>query len=302
MSYPTRTRALWTALAGAALLFAAIAALQMRIDSHRTEGQGAEGLLLRSPAVVKNLSLGYGSLLADIYWTRVVQYYGERVATRNARFDLLWPLLDITTTLDPKLVTAYRFGAIFLSESGDGGPGRTDLAIRLVQRGIKANPDVWALDGDLGFLYYWHLKDYRKAAAAYLRASENPQSPPILKMMAAHMEQEGGSLQTSQLIWSEIYASTQSKAVRDLALKTLRQLKVQQDLEYLNQLAGEYHKRFGRMPVSLDEMENAGLLKGIPVDAEGYPYILSPDGTFHPSPKSPLAASVSADMPSPAAK
>ncbi len=87
------------------------------------------------------MSLGYDSLLADLYWTRAVQYYGSRAGFADAKFGLLWPLLDIATTLDPKLIVAYRFGAIFLSEPPPAGAGRTDLAIELVKRGIAENPD-----------------------------------------------------------------------------------------------------------------------------------------------------------------
>ena len=38
-------------------------------------------------------------------------------------YQLLYPLLDITTTLDPHFNIAYRFGAIFLSEPYPGGAG-----------------------------------------------------------------------------------------------------------------------------------------------------------------------------------
>ena len=45
----------------------------------------------------------------------------RRSATRPT--SLLYPLLDLTTTLDPHFNIAYRFGAIFLSEPYPAGPG-----------------------------------------------------------------------------------------------------------------------------------------------------------------------------------
>ena len=74
------------------------------------------------------MSLGYDALLADIYWTRAVQYYGAKLPTSDRDFHLLWPLLDVATTLDPHLIAAYHFGSIFLSEK-QGGAGRPDLAL-----------------------------------------------------------------------------------------------------------------------------------------------------------------------------
>src|SRR5260221_703504 len=60
-----------------------------------------EVLYMPSGKSVKRMSLGYSSLLADIYWTRAVQYFGDKLNQRSMRYDLLYPLLDITTDLDP---------------------------------------------------------------------------------------------------------------------------------------------------------------------------------------------------------
>jgi tetratricopeptide (TPR) repeat protein len=279
----------WAAVVGVPLLFAAIAAVQMRIDTRtRTAAQEKEELLLSSPTAVRKLSLGYDSLLADIYWTRAVQYYGSRVGTPHANFDLLWPLLDITTTLDPKLIVAYRFGAIFLSETGDAGAGRTDRAIELVKRGIAANPDEWRLDSDLGFLYYWRMKDYPDAAAAYFEGSKNAKAPGWMRLMAARVAEKGGSFETSRMIWSEISESTKDPRIRKRALEQLQGLKAEEDERHLDELAETYQKRFGHYPESLNQLRDAGFLPGIPVDPAGYPYVLGHDGKTRLDPQSPV--------------
>jgi tetratricopeptide (TPR) repeat protein len=286
MSHPNQ-RLKWFAAACVPLLFVCVAVLQTGIDAGtRTAAQEKDELLLSSPSAVRKISLGYDALLADIYWTRAVQYYGSRVGTDHPNFDLLWPLLDITTTLDPKLVIAYRFGAVFLSETGRGGAGRTDLAIKLVKRGIAANPDQWELGADLGFLYYWRMGDYPDAAAAYLEASKIPNAPLWLKIMAARVAQKGGSLETSRMIWSQLYESTQNRLVKKRAEEMLRGLKAQEDETQLNELASEYRKRFGRFPLSAAELRDAGLLRGIPIDPDGYPYTFGPDGKSQLNPQS----------------
>lgn len=298
MRQPSQTRALWIALVGVPLLFAALAGLQTRIDAQtRTVAQQKEDLLLRSPSVIKKMSLGYNSLLADIYWTRAVQYYGARFATKGATFELLWPLLDICTTLDPKLIVAYRFGAIFLSESGTGGAGRPDLAVELVNRGIATNPDEWRLNMDLGFLYYWRLKDYGESATAFLDGSKKPGAPSWLAIMAARVAQKGGSLETSRMIWSEIYESNKDPKIRQRALDTLRGLKAEEDERQLNEIADEYKQRFGRYPTSTSELRSAGLLAGIPVDPLGYPYVFDRNGKAQLNPESPVMIPQEPNMP-----
>jgi hypothetical protein len=289
MSYPSQNRALWTAIAGVPLLFVAIAGLQVKIDAGaRAHAPENQELLLRSGSALRQMSLGYNSLLADIYWTRAVQYYGSRAGVDGANFDLLWPLLDIATTLDSKLTIAYRFGAIFLSEPPPAGAGRPDLAIELVKRGIAKNPDDYFLSGDLGFLYYWRMKDYPNAAAAYLEGSKIPNAPSWLKMMAARILEKGGSLETSRMIWSEIYQSAQNKDVRDDAMKTLSGIRAQEDEAQLDELAQEYEKRFGRFPASAGDLHDAGLLRGVPVDPAGYPYVFGADGKSSLDPRSPV--------------
>jgi hypothetical protein len=289
VSASSHRRTVWIAAAAIPVLFALLFVLQTRIDARtRSEAQEQEELMLRSPAAIEKMSLGYNSLLADVYWTRAVQYYGDRVATPHATFGLLWPLLDISTTLDPKLLPAYHFGAIFLSEPGVIGAGRPDLAVKLVKRGIAANPDRWGLYGDLGFLYYWHFQDYKDAANAYLDGSKTPQGPAWMAIMAARLEQKGGSIETSRMMWSQIYESSTNANVRKMALNTLKGLKAEEDENELDKLAAQYRDRFGRFPSTMGEMRDAGFIRGIPADPEGYPYILGPDGKAGLDPHSPV--------------
>ena len=282
-------RALWTAALGVPLLLAAIAALQARIDgSTRAFNNQADALTLPSSGAVRRLSLGYDALAADIYWTRAVQYYGARAGSLGARYDQLFPLLDIATSLDPKLTVAYRFGAIFLSEPPPVGAGQTGLAIQLVKSGLAANPDNWQLASDLAFLYYWRLHDYPAASQAYFDGSRMTGAPSWMKIMAAIVAQRGGALDTSRLIWTEIYNSTNDKNVRDRALKTLRGLRALEDEQLLDQLAREYQQRFGHFPSSPSDLRDAGLVRGNPVDPQGYAYVFGPDGKSQLNPQSPV--------------
>jgi hypothetical protein len=271
------------------VLFVAIASLQIRMDAQAAEsGAQQDELIFTSGPLLKKMSLGYDSLLADVYWTRTIQYYGSRIGTHHANFDLLYPLLDVTTTLDPKLIAAYRFGAIFLSEPAPIGAGRTDLAIQLVRHGIAANPEDWMLSSDLGFLYYWRLKDYPNAAAAYLEGSKNPAAPVWMRLMAARVAEQGGSIDTSRMIWQQMFDSTKDPKIRKWLRTQIDGLTALDDEIHLNEIAEDYRKRVGRYPFSTREMREAGLLPGIPVDPAGYPYVIGYDGKAHLAAESPV--------------
>ncbi len=71
MTFRSPSRQMWTTGALIPVFFLAIAALQQRIDAKTgTIARQQDELLLRSGQAARNLSLGYDSLLADIYWTR----------------------------------------------------------------------------------------------------------------------------------------------------------------------------------------------------------------------------------------
>jgi tetratricopeptide (TPR) repeat protein len=269
--------------------FEGIWLLQHRIDTQRASiSEERDEVLLRSPRLVKAMGLEYAPLLADIYWTRVVQYYGNKHLRGQANLELLWPLLDITTTLDPNLVIAYRFGAMFLSPPAPGGAGRPDLAVQLIQRGIQANPDYWRLYEDLGFVYYFDLKDYQKASAAFLEGSKNPKALVWMKIMAAKVAAEGESFETSMFLWKDIYDSTADPMVKKNALTHMQLLKVKEDCKRLDALADEFEKRFGRRPARISDLAQAGLIRGIPRDPSGYAYVVGKDGKAELNLDSPL--------------
>jgi hypothetical protein len=285
----SHTRAMLLALVAVPALFALCAALQTRIDADTLAMyQDKDELLLRSGALLKKLSLGYEPLLADVYWTRVVQYYGVRARKPGATYEQLWPLLDITTTLDPKLMIAYRFGAVFLSEQPPAGPGEADLAVELVKRGIAENPDEWRLYEDLGFLYSIHLKDYKKAAEAYLEGSKNPNAQIWMKVMAARVAETGNELETSRLIWVGVYSSTKDELVRRRAAQHIDSLDAALGLKRLNESSEDYWRKFGRFPTSMQELRDAGLVSGTLQDPAGFPYVMGPNGVPQLDPKSPI--------------
>jgi hypothetical protein len=234
------------------------------------------------------LSLEYAPLVADIYWTRVVQYFGNKQAENQVDLRLLWPLLDVTSVLDPQLMPVYHFGSTFLSDASPRGAGRPDLAVELLERGLRANPDEWRLYYDLGFVYYFDMKDYAKASAALYEGSKNPKAFIWMKAMAAKIATEGNSTETSNFLWQDVYNTTKDSLVKQNALRHLQLLRAEDDCKQIDTVTDEYQKRFGRRPVRMSELVQSGLLRGEPKDALGYPYILSEAGKAELNLKTPL--------------
>ncbi|MGH9512581.1 MAG: tetratricopeptide repeat protein [Terriglobales bacterium] len=249
-----------------------------QVDRVRGHATLEEVLYVSSPKALKRLSLGYSGLLADIYWTRAVQYFGSKQVQGADEYKLLGPLLEITTTLDPKLLVAYEYGSNFLTAKPPQGAGMPDQAIALVKQGIKNNPDEWHLYYDLGFIYYLELKDYRDAADAFARGSRLPNAHPWLKVMAARAAQEGGEAQMARMLWTTTFETTPNKDVKANAAAHLRALKVDADVTSLEALQSQFKEKTGHFASSFAELAAAGMLRGVPVDPLGVPYKLVAEG------------------------
>ena len=235
-------------------------------------------LYLRSPAAVSRAVLSFDALAADVYWIRAIQHYGSTRLSKTAdkRYPLLYPLLDLTTSLDPQFTLAFRFGAIFLAESPPDGPGRPDLSLHLLQKALSANPDRWQYAVDIGFVHYWWLQDYRAAAAWFERAAAMPNASWWLRSLAATTLAEGGDRRSSRQMWQGIYDTADHEWLRNNARLRLAQFDALDQCDQLAVIVGQYERATASFPASWTSVVAAGLLRGIPIDPAGTPFALDP--------------------------
>jgi len=236
-------------------------------------------LYLPSPQAVKRLSLGYSGLLADIYWTRAVQYFGQKHLADEMNYNLLYPLLDITTDLDPHLLISYEFGSIFLSQPPPAGAGQPDKAVALLEKGIRANPDEWKLYFSLGFVNYMDRKDYKAAFLAFQRGSQTSHAHPWLKVMAATMAQRANETAMAFEIWKFLDDTTQDKLIKENAEQHMTAIVVDRTIMELERRITIYTQRTGHPPASWFDLGRESLLSGVPLDPTEKPYKLMPGGT-----------------------
>jgi hypothetical protein len=286
---------------GLGLLVLASVALQIVRDRvHAEEQPPAQQLLyFSSGEALKRLTLSYESVAADIYWIRAIQAYGAgRLAQEADRFDLLYPLLDITTTLDPHFTIAYRFGAVFLSEPPPGGPGRPDLAIALLEKGMRVAPGKWEYVHDVGFVHYWHVRDMEAAAQWFRRAGDVPGAPEWLLPLAAVTLAEGGRRSASRFLWQQIQQTADHEWLRAAADRRLLQLEALDEIERLEAIVRAYARERPADPLSWPRLVEAGVLARVPGDPAGTPYELNPwwgdvtvaaDSPLFPLPAEPQA-------------
>jgi len=237
--------------------------LQRWIDAQRGPNAVIEDTLyVASGKTIKRLSLGFDGLVADLYWLRTIQYFGRKAqqvkGVRNINdvsdwhLDLLEPLLNITTELDPHYIAAYRFGALFLPDINPQG------AIRFVERAIRENPNEWRLYQDLGYIY-WKQARFREASETYERGSSVPGAPAWMKTMSANLLVKGGDRETARAMFAQIYEQSTDDYSRQMSLARLKSLRAEDEIAFLNKLVADYREKGGACPESL-----AGLIRSLP--------------------------------------
>ena len=263
-----------------------------------------QSLYLQSGSAARRLTGAYSAVAADLYWIRAIQHYGATklrltaaaklapepppmIAAPPDEYALLYPLLDLTTSLDPRFNIAYRFGAVFLAEPYPSGPGRPDLAIALLEKGLRERPDKWEYMEDIGFVHYWYDHDYRAAAAWFQKASEVPGAPWWLRSLAATTLAQGGDRQSSRVMWEAIRQSAEIAWLRQDAERRLVQLRALDEIDAVQRAVDAYARRTGQPPADWAALARGGVLRGVPLDPTGTPYELDA-GRVRLSRSSPL--------------
>jgi hypothetical protein len=297
----------------AVLLAAAVQLQAARERAYPAGGETEASLYLRSGVALRRLSGAYTALFADVYWIRAIQYYGgnkQRLDTLRAlgpiapepppsiavdAFPLLYALLDITTTLDPRFNIAYRFGSVFLAEPYPRGADRPDLAIALLEKGLRERPEKWQYMQDIGFVHYWFRHDFIAAARWFQKAADVPGAPWWLRSLAATTLAQGGDRESSRAMWSAILQTSEIEWIRKDAQRRLLQLQALDAVDVLQRVADEYSRRSGA-GADWRAMVGARVLRGIPLDPTGVPFDLtngrvqlSKSSLLWPPPEEPAA-------------
>ena len=269
-----------TLVAGTCMALSMLASVFLLHISNRFQPRDIvdDALYISSSKMVRKASLGFDGLMACIYWTRTVQYFGRRHFQQEKSYNELAPLLEITTALDPHLLPAYQFGASFLAPNPPYGAGQPERAVRLMEYGIEHNPDNWHLYYDLGFVYYTELHDFKKAGEVFDKGSQVSGAHPFMKVLAASMAEHAQDFNTAKLLWSAAYESTEETNIRQNALEHLRSIQVEEDVTNLQNAVNRFAQSNGRTPASLWEVVSAEHWRGLPLDPDGNSYELSLDG------------------------
>lgn len=257
-----------------ALLAPVVPWAQSHIDRHAGLFRSQEEVLyLWTGEQVARVFPGFEGFLADVYWLRTVQYFGgQRLFAHGKHFELLRPLVEITTALDPRMEIAYRYGAVFLSEAPPVGAGRPREGIEVLREGAQRNPRSWRLRQNLGFFYFLYLRDARRAAAVLDQAADIPGAAFWLRTLAASLLAKGGDRAAARQMWQRMFDQAEEGVLKENARLQLRILDALDMADRIGAAVAAYERSRGRRPGSLYELARSGFWRGPLVDSAGVPF------------------------------
>jgi tetratricopeptide (TPR) repeat protein len=200
---------------------------------------------------------GFNGLIADWYWISALQYLGKKAVANQGKFNYtdlkplnpkqLYPLLETASTLDPKFVGVYSYGAIILPSFDE------EKAIALTEKGIANNPKEWRLFQHLAYIY-WKKGDFKKAASVYETGSQIEGSPPFMKMMSARLEAEGGSRDIARQIYQQMYDEATDDSIKNLAAGRLLQTESFEERDTIRQVLKTFQTQNNRCATNWNEV------------------------------------------------
>jgi len=167
------------------------------------------------------------SLIADLAWIQIIQYYGEE-NKKDGDFSNLKKTLFTLVEIDPNFIAPYTLGAFLLI----GDPLNDYIsAIKLLDIGIRENPDKWQFLFTKGFIFYLEgtradsslkKKYYRYAGILFKLASKKNEAPYYTKTFAAATAGRIGDPLLASEIWFTLYENTEKDNLKELYLRNFK--------------------------------------------------------------------------------
>ncbi len=246
---------------GGIFLLASVGWLQGELDQRqdRTVVQIESLAQLPKGDYLKPALLGYHHMGADILWLKLVQVIGKK---RNSvdEYEWMYHALDVLTTLDPQYAYAYYAGGVILGDLAN----RPDLSIRLLERGVKANPDIWNIPFLLGYNYYFLLNDPAKGAEYIMEAARRPDGPSYLPGLATRMAAEAGSPDTAMAFLDARLRETQDLEMKSFLANRMKEVIIERDLRTLEDAMKTYQAQHRALPATLADLVAVGILPMLP--------------------------------------
>ncbi len=226
------------------------------------------------PGMAQVFSLGFDALLSDYYWLQAVQIVGGSMVPAE-HGQQIGRLVDVVTTLNPRVDHPYRFVAVWLTET------REDvlLANRLLERGIENHPGDWRMRFYLAFNHFFYLGNESYAADVLEGALDLEGTPTYLRRMVARLRAKNGDLETASRFLEKLIETAPDGFARAEYLKAIDEIETERAARFLDQKRAQYRERNGRDIEEVADLARGPgrVLNALPKELHGWEWVIDED-------------------------
>lgn len=235
--------------------------------------------------VLKFMVADHRNLVAEWAVLKVLFYYGGLMEGGNEaqlfsvppEYYSMFRTLQTALRLDPYNMDAYYFAqAAFTWDVG-----RAKEVNNMLDYGMRYRTWDYQLPFYAGFNAAYFLKDYA-GAAEYMKKAAQLSGDPLFTNLAGRFFYESGREDLGI-----IFIKSMEKGTRDMKVKKLFQMRIQalEAVHVIRTAVKSFTSRYGRLPLTVDELVQKGLLASVPVDPYGGKFFITSDGSVESTSK-----------------
>ena len=217
-----------------------------------------EVTLVPSGEVLRDMSLGYRTLAADLLFIRANLYYGRHIVG-DEHMPWLSRFIDVLTTVDPHFKAAYFWGAmvtLYHKRQMAGIPAEViHRANQILEKGMQRFPADHRFPMRIASNLYYELGDRDASLPYFVRAAGLPGAPRWLREKLVDLHTHEGQQQAAQQALRHLVMSTDDPTLNRELRDRLAFLLNDEDRRRLqrvrDELMIEWKREFGYLDLDL---------------------------------------------------
>jgi len=227
-------------------------------------------------------AMEFKGIASDFLFLKVITFLGEKIG-RKEKFDgrhvdYLKTSVNTITDLDPYFWDAYLFADMMLAWDF----GEYQAANEILLKARKYRKNDFRIPYYLGFNYFYFMHDNANGAKYLMEASKLPGSPSYLPNLAARLSLYAAQHRTAISFLKKMLDETKNERVAKQLTMRIKTLII---FDRLEQTVRQYKAQFNRMPATLNELTDSGLIEKIPEDPYGGRFVLLENGRVYTTSK-----------------
>lgn len=203
--------------------------------------------------VLRFVALGYDNVYADWLWLLSIQAFGSGWRTEDGTEKPIFRFFDTLTDVDPKFISAYRFGNLVIADQR----GDYVLGQELLRKGTMLNP----MNYDLPYLgiynAIWLVDDVARARWFATMIRRIPDAPNFMRRLEEYIERTAGRFDMAfefNVRYFLDYFIAGNDVERELTQNRIRTLLDKWYVDELTQSAQRYIEDHGEHPEAMEDL------------------------------------------------